>query len=136
MKSSTTVVRVVDDSMAGISWPNTMNNSMASLSMAGVTDSQRSMAGASSHGGTVIIRGEDSSDGENENRDKVAAKSSGVKSGNDAPKGVRLHDHTPSAMSAISSVVPIPEEEEAVEIIQSKADLMDKKEEEIRRSKQ
>ncbi len=36
MKSSTTVVKMADDSMAGGS---SMNNSMASLSMAGITES-------------------------------------------------------------------------------------------------
>ncbi len=36
----------------------------------------------------------------------------------------------------MSSIVPIPEEEEAVEIIQSKADMDDRRDDEIRRSKQ
>ena len=101
MKSSTTVVRVGDTS-----GNNTMNNSMASLSMAGVEDSQRSMAGLSSHGGTVVIHDGDSSDGEPHSRQS----------------------------SNINSMVPIPEEEEAVEVIQSKADIDDRNDE-IRRSR-
>jgi len=103
MKSSTTVVRVGDTS-----GNNTMNNSMASVSMAGVSESQRSMAGLSeSHGGTVVIHDGDSSDGEPDSR----------KSSN------------------INSLVPIVEEEEAVEVIQSKADIDDRNDE-IRRSQE